>query len=179
MLLPSSVKGYRRADEGNNSEEGLLSRAERSFFLPSSSFHNLSSEGVIGWTSTRGEKTSISSFRLNVVRGACNLANVPAGRRWLLLGVSSDETKFCVLMVNPLLLVVSEVASREKLDRPVLREPDTDVDIVRLDDVAEGSGSGISIDSSSAPPRRAVSVEQLFSFTITGLALCQHKLVTA
>lgn len=53
------------------------------------------------------------------------------------------------------------------------------MDVERLDDGAEGSGSGIRIESSAAPPRRAVSAVQLLSFTITGFDLCQQRLATA
>jgi hypothetical protein len=60
-----------------------------------------------------------------------------------------------------------------------VRELDTAVDRERLDEVTEGSGSGIRIESSTASPIRAVSAVQLLSFTITGFDLCQHKLVTA
>lgn len=84
-----------------------------------------------------------------------------------------------VLDANALLDAVSEDASMEAPNRPKFRELVTAVDRERLDEVTEGSGSGIRIESSTAFPTRAVSVVQLLSFTITCFDLCQHKLVTA
>lgn len=84
-----------------------------------------------------------------------------------------------MLDVNPLPVAVPKDVSTEGPERPEFRELDTDVDKERLEDVMEGSGSGIRIESSTASPRRAVSAVQLLSFMITGLDLCQDKLVTA
>jgi hypothetical protein len=65
----------------------------------------------------------------------------------------------------------------EEPSRPEFQVLDTDVEM--LDEVAEGKGSGIRIESSTEFPIRAVSAVQFLSSTITGFDLCQHKLVTA
>jgi hypothetical protein len=80
---------------------------------------------------------------------------------------------------GPLVVAVRDDDSIERPERPVLPEPDTEMDRATLDDVTEGRGSGIRMESSTAPPKRAISGVQVLSFTITGFDLCQHKLVTA
>lgn len=45
--------------------------------------------------------------------------------------------------------------------------------------VQNEGGSGIRTESSTAPPKSTVSGVELFSFTITGLDLCQLRFVTA
>lgn len=94
------------------------------------------------------------------------------------MGVSSDGDKPSVPDVDPVLPAGKENESTEP-ERTVVLEPDVVMEVDRLDDVVVGSGSGIKIESSTALPRRAISVVQLFSLTITGFALCQHRLVTA
>lgn len=93
-------------------------------------------------------------------------------------GDSSAVGKLRVLDIDPI-LPAEDNDSEEGPERPGFRDPDKVVDIETFDDVIEGSGSGISIESSTETPRRAVSAVQLFSFTNTGLDLCQHRLVTA
>ena len=84
-----------------------------------------------------------------------------------------------MLDVKPLPDAVSEEPSKEAPSRPEFLVLDTDVERELFDEVAEGKGSGISIESSTVSPTRAVSAEQFLSSTTTGLDLCQHKLVTA
>lgn len=87
----------------------------------------------------------------------------------LLCGVSSTVENFEVFDTDaPLVLAVKE---ERKLDTVVADD--------KLEDDKEGNGSGIRTDSSLVPPRRATSAVQLFSFTMTGFDLCQHKLATA
>jgi hypothetical protein len=139
-----------------------------SFFvssLPCSS-HQLLLDGVKGWTSTSGENTSISSFILKLPRGACSFDNGPPDNGRALYGVSSAVEEFEVER-NPLVFPVKEERS------PEMPAPDENVE-----GVVEGKGSGMRIESSLVPPRRATS-EELFSLTMTGFDLCQHKLVTA
>ena len=83
------------------------------------------------------------------------------------------------LDINPLLAARMEDDSTEGPERPGFRVLAVVTEVERLDDVREGSGSGIRIESSTAPPIRAISAVQLFSFTNTGLDLCQQRLVTA
>lgn len=84
-----------------------------------------------------------------------------------------------MLEVKPLPDAVSEEASKEALSQPEFLVLDTDVDREMFDEAAGGKGSGIRIESSTVSPTRAVSAVQFLSSTVTGLDLCQHKLVTA
>lgn len=118
----------------------------------------------------------MSSLKL---RGACNLDRVPPGHKWLLCGVSSPVDIFSWFDVNPPFDAVSEDASKEAPSRPELLVLGTDVDREVFDEVAEGKGSGIRIESSTTSPIRADSAVQFLSSTTTGFDLCQHKLVTA
>lgn len=97
----------------------------------------------------------------------------------LLTDVSSVIDELSELDKNPLVAANMKVESTEGPERPAFREPAVASTEERLDDVTEGSGSGIRIESSTAPPSRAVSAVQLFSFTNTGFDLCQQRLVTA
>lgn len=83
-----------------------------------------------------------------------------------------------IVDAGPPTVAVRDDDSNAGPERPELPEPDTE-DRATLDDVTEGRGSGIRMESSTAPPKRAISGVQVLSFTITGFDLCQHKLVTA
>jgi len=67
--------------------------------------------------------------------------------------------------------LVDPVSEESKLENVAAEE--------KLDTAMEGRGSGIRTESSLIPPSRAVSAVQLFSSTMSGFDLCQHKLVTA
>lgn len=74
-----------------------------------------------------------------------------------------------------------ENKSAEEPELIGFRDPNTDVDVERLKDVIEGSGSGIKNESPTSPARSTVSSVQLLSFTVTvtGFDLCQQRLETA
>lgn len=147
--------------------DNFFSPSLSSFFVSSLpwSSHRLPLDGVKGWTSTSGENTSISSFRLKLLRGACSFDNGPPDNGRVLYGVSStvDEVE---VERNPLGFAAKE-DRRFGMTPPEWKA-----------EVAEGKGSGMRTDSSLLPPRRATS-EELFSLTMTGFDLCQHKPVTA
>ncbi|KAJ1379224.1 AraC family transcriptional regulator [Sesbania bispinosa] len=101
----------------------------------------------------------------------CSLDRVPPGHKWFRCGVSSTVDMFSMLDVNPPLEDASEDASMEAPRRPEFLVPDNDVERETFDEVAEGKGSGIRIESSTASPTSAVSTVQFHSSTITGLDL--------
>jgi hypothetical protein len=134
----------------------------------------------MGCTSTKGEKTSISSFpELNeVIRGVCSLEIGPFPQvRNEEYGVASPPADFgrvvtvappvtvgASWLVNELVLVEGLVGGAASIVRPL---------------VPAGRGSGIITDSSFVFPRRAASADILESLTAIGLDRCQLKLITA
>lgn len=94
------------------------------------------------------------------------------------MGVSSAADKLELVETDELLPARNENESVDETKRPEFRDPGTAVAIEEPVD-ADGSGSGIRTESSTAPPKSIVSIGLLFSFTITGFDLCQQRLVTA